>query len=488
MAEESEWIYRVEGNNNVVFSNSKSNQVLRIRKLARRKRHASVPTRNEDFGSAEMDYLVNVVYKLLDGLNVHYKAEQLSVSPQLLDKLSAVISHNRPAELNGRVNLDESATHALLMPDFCRSCLPQSVSPRDHRLVNEDNSPIISVELRPKSCYIPTSLNERNGSRGMCLSCSRKVSLERKPDAAEQSMYCPFDLFSHDSARIQRALRDMIACPQRHLSVRRNDDIIFSQSLAASRNARCGDFFEENVSPIFGRGGTSAFLNLVGRSLRQKIAERPLLKSRSSVSVHCRRKDGIVAEQNGSECNAVPNGSEYDTGEENGMCILDFLSAVKNMCDVPLSEVQRMNDEIQAYVSANEKDAALLSLNLPYNTDVWRRAATLPGHNSDSTLDNQSSSSKLRQLESYADSLRRYTIARAFTCCSLIISFSKLREIDDSNQQNGSFCVEDGYGDSYLCSIAILDLYKEPPNRIDHYCSQTKEFLSVLNDDHKCDP
>ena len=71
-------------------------------------------------------------------------------------------------------------------------------------------SPVLSVELRIKYCALGNDPEAR-----LCNSCHQMSQKRRSPGFS----YCPYELFSGDRARMVRAVRRLLATPDKYLLV-----------------------------------------------------------------------------------------------------------------------------------------------------------------------------------------------------------------------------------------------------------------------------
>lgn len=177
--------FKNEGNSHLVLGVGDTGTVLRLVK-----REAGGKQQSEMEAVARFSNLVMrpVLGPFLPPVQV------LQLSPEQLEAASSVVSAS-----TGR-GVDLSSRRALLMEDALALPPPPS-SPA---------SPVLSVELRIKYCALGNDTEGR-----LCNSCHQMSQKRRSPGFS----YCPYELFSGDRARMVRALRRLLATPDKYLMV-----------------------------------------------------------------------------------------------------------------------------------------------------------------------------------------------------------------------------------------------------------------------------
>ena len=496
---EQQWFYRGEGNNNVIFTNKSNNRVLRLPKV--RKRQYNKPLAQPKKSQChEIEFLENVVYKILQDVQVHYKGEKMFLSKDLIGQLSNQMKGKRPDQFKDE-ELDESIKYGLVLPNFCKLVSP--LTNHHHHFsfsVSQlQSTPTISVELRPKTCYFPEFEKEPCPEiKDKCFFCLRKLYEKIKQPESLQTKYCPRDLYSGDSYRIKRALRDLISCPQHYFSVRINDEGVFSNSVLVQRSSKdliCGSkrkfsrqVFDQVVSNHFGEKGREAFLNVLCDAVQTSVVVNNCseIKHLPTPKHHCRRKhqnDSFSAPAN------ARHGSSIDR-HGSSMDILTFLATIHHMRYLPLRNVINLHKKVKTHLEIHEEDAERLSLEFPYNVGSWEKVTKIldskPTNGINSVQDAFKSRTCDLQVTEAAETLRRFIIGRGFSCCSLIITLQKLDHDNFITSQqnlnkNGTIITSDGYGNSYVTSLSIVDLYKDFPTPLEKYYRREADMITFLN-------
>ena len=473
-----QWYYRAEGNNNVIFTDISNSIFLRLPKIDRASQN-HVPVRSQTSEMThEIEFLEHVVYKILQDVHIHYKGRKMPLTRDFIHSLSKQMHDKRPERYKSQ-KLDESTEYGLLLPNFCKllakempaSYLYPSISSKPF------SSPTISVELRPKTCYFPEFAKQVCPEiRDKCFFCLRKLYNEIRQPEVMQTKYCPLDLYSGSRARIKRALFDLISCPQRYFSVRVNDEDAFSNVTLRERASKTNatgpkkffnrSCFDQTVSSHFGQNGREGFLNVVS-----EVLQAPVLNNfNESVHLpeskrHCRRKRHSLNENHNS--NSSRNSS-----------ILAILATVHRMRYLPLQDLVKLHEKVKSHVEIHQEDAELLSLQSPYNVRSWEKAAKLSNTGGQHGF---LSKNNLEAVEA-AEKLRRFKIGRGFSCCSLIITLQKIESSTGCRREvTNSIVVSDGFGNKYLASISIVDLYKDLPTKVETYRDREVNMIEILN-------
>jgi len=488
----SEWEYRAEGNNNIVFANANSPYLLRLPKACNSGSEIPVTSCNE------MEFLENVVYGILDKYSLHFRARKVRVTRQFLEELSLQLRSVTRPKSHCDHKLDETASYGMVMANFCKSVLQvpdiNASEGAYNPCVPQSCAPVISIELRPKSCYIPSFLQQPcSFVQGKCFFCLTKIYQRLYQPSKPHTEYCPFDLYSSDKKRMKRALLDFIAGPQRYFSVRINDEVVqFTQF--RNESARCGkpvenlDILSAVLNQAYDKGSAcrrelESFLSVVCNILQAPIGARVSSSASAICQPHCRREPQRVS---------LPGETGHTSSSTN---VLQLLSDIQSMRDVPINVIKETDEKLQQHLVEHPEDSAIASLDAPYDAELWKTSMCQARHSSCCKAAAEDKSVFLREqaqteteVFELASRLRRFIVARIFSCCSLILSFQRLqREQADNFQRTSlsrslkSFIVSDEFDNKYIAAIAILDLYKDPPHQISKYCQRDLKILSNLN-------
>ncbi|KAJ2460264.1 hypothetical protein GGF42_000950 [Coemansia sp. RSA 2424] len=323
--EPSDWRYKGEGNENMVFSYRGGNAdirgwLLRLSKCdAATSANVSATHKLDDAQRkrANVAYATSVIGPLL-GAEYILAQRLVKLEPEFLRRLQEACEPLRPAHRVHR-QIDQMQGVGVLMPNAFRG------TPAGGSASQRAQS--VTVELKPKWGFMPSlasvSLHSSVKAR-VCRYCMHQLTKHASQDI---SCFCPLDLFSGDRHRIVRALDCLAQSPQNNLRVFVDDHLAID---------RLGKVSEECVPQW--------------EALRDCIADIVLKEPLFSRLKQCQRMldsldiEGILplytrAVQSGSLANVQPSTN-------------DWLAAVANY-------LQRMEDTSLTVAEAGDKQAIL---------------------------------------------------------------------------------------------------------------------------------
>ncbi|KAI8817001.1 inositol-pentakisphosphate 2-kinase [Fimicolochytrium jonesii] len=194
------WKYKHEGNANVVFTYTGSQPPLEGHVLRVRKSDDTSET-PMSLGD-EQGFQERVIGPLVGGDYVA-KTRLVKVTPDFLQALSTAFAALRPEARRNR-DLDLRQEFVALIPDL-------TVAGTDGR----DGGEAITVEIKPKWGFLPTSPNINPVKLHTCRYCMHQHYKQHIPP----SEFCPLDLYSGDQRRVAKAVDALVRCPQNNLRV-----------------------------------------------------------------------------------------------------------------------------------------------------------------------------------------------------------------------------------------------------------------------------
>ncbi|KAG5893288.1 hypothetical protein JTB14_014301 [Gonioctena quinquepunctata] len=224
----SEWIYRGEGNMNVVISFPKLGKILRIRKTNRPKSLIEwLLIWISDFlywywGKGVEEELrdlkfYSTVMRPMVGRKYTSEAHQVVLTRKQIQILQNELSKYRP---DFRKHKILQYGRASLFDDF--AFIPQDEYEYLPFQVSEDT---FAVELKPKQGWRP--LSEKHFPA--CLFCMKQYLKLQNKKIDKRSEYCPEDLFSGDEKRMRSAIKSLIRNPQNNFQVFKNGTLIYGE-------------------------------------------------------------------------------------------------------------------------------------------------------------------------------------------------------------------------------------------------------------------
>ncbi|RIB04632.1 inositol-pentakisphosphate 2-kinase [Gigaspora rosea] len=196
------WKYKAEGNVNVVLVFIGKNErffgtVLRLRKTIISNQDTSIDNETFEDQHLSVSYASSVIGPLL-GDEYISKSILLKVPQTFLKELSKAILPMRP-ENRIYKDIDFNQHYGILT--------------YDHTIFASDTNPTLSIELKPKWAFLPSSPFINSEKFHSCRFCMHKYFKKKV------SNYCPLDLFSLDEVRLKRAIKELLSNPNNNLKM-----------------------------------------------------------------------------------------------------------------------------------------------------------------------------------------------------------------------------------------------------------------------------
>ncbi|TQD96102.1 hypothetical protein C1H46_018245 [Malus baccata] len=284
----ADWAYRGEGAANLVLAYTGSSpafigKVMRLQKARINGSKASnsptaltahelllwkdvddiVATSNKEL--ACQLYVKHVMSPLLGSAYVD-AGTRVPVSREFLESVEKNVISQRPASRVDATKVDTQSDTVLLMSDH-------SLFPR----VTQEVEPCISVEIKPKCGFLPSSkfIDEGNSIKRSITRFRMHQALKfHDGEVSEYSEYDPLDLFSGSKDRIHKAIKDLFSTPQNNFRVFLNGSLIFGGlgGGAHSTNLAIRGAFEDALKGVIQGGDgkrTKSFLQLVAETVHK---------------------------------------------------------------------------------------------------------------------------------------------------------------------------------------------------------------------------
>jgi hypothetical protein len=215
----SEWVYRGEGAANLVVAYGGEDArwqgtVLRIRKKKYGTPAAGLPLDapvGENACERSREFLLREVVQRI-GSEFVLPGAIVDVDRTFLEDIQTACLPMRPEDRVQVSGIDTKAGAAWLLPDLCS---PNALSGEDQRTC------FLSVEIKPKSSVLPDAAQVSHAVKSeVSRFVMMQISKVKAGKAERASSYDPLDLFSGESARMQRAVYGLLREPQNNLAIR----------------------------------------------------------------------------------------------------------------------------------------------------------------------------------------------------------------------------------------------------------------------------
>ncbi|KAI8324701.1 DUF941-domain-containing protein [Martensiomyces pterosporus] len=231
----SEWVYKGEGNENAVFSYAGNDPELRGWLLRLSKCKAGADAGSSGPNTAEIQKKLDAVAYSRDVIGTligsKYVLPQtlVSVSSEFLSRLSTAADGDRPGHRKHK-QIDVWQGVATLTPDMLFSSFEIASG------MEQKHAQTVTVELKPKWGFLPTSRHISKHSAVKLRVCRYCMHQYLKHDGERVSQFCPLDLFSGNRSRILHALDCLSASPQNNLRIFVNGHSIVSGDSSAEHS------------------------------------------------------------------------------------------------------------------------------------------------------------------------------------------------------------------------------------------------------------
>nr|XP_023021776.1 inositol-pentakisphosphate 2-kinase isoform X1 [Leptinotarsa decemlineata] len=439
----SEWIYRGEGNMNVVISLPKLGKILRIRKTDRPKSLIEwLVLWISDFlywywgkgVEEEMRDLkfYSTVMRPMVGRKYTSEAHQVVLTRKQIQILQNELSKYRPEFRKhkilqyGRASLfDDYAFMPLDEYDY----LPFQMS--------EDT---FAVELKPKQGWRPFSEKHYPA----CVFCMKQYLKLESKKISKLSEYCPEDLFSGDEIRMKRAIKSLISNPQNNFQVFKNGTLVYGEKSALDFSHIVHSLFEDHNEDQ--ERLIDEFCELVRQSLVTNIMNVDFVE-------HCEEKlfcewNKII--QQSSAQSALPRG-----------CVLEKILSIQ-MLDTEGSfyyEKLLHREDIKDWNYIN------MLLDKIDNKHVCLKCLIMMLGDTN------------RSQEEMDLAFIPYLISVIMKDCSLMVTLKRIQE-DISDNLELKNIIKTNYG-YFLVNIGVFDLYPKRLSSIKMHCKRNKNILDA---------
>ncbi|KAK9498179.1 hypothetical protein O3M35_004052 [Rhynocoris fuscipes] len=236
-----QWIYRGEGNANLVISLPKEKVIVRLQKLEYdviisssllEEREKQLMRDVEFYRKVMISFLGTAFFHppILARINEH---EVFEIDKKLFT-IRPKFRLSKGIRL-GLVSIHPDYTH---LPPVVNTLPPTIIYNESHLIM--ETSPTYCIEIKPKQGWIPL-LDRKHPKCTFCMNQYLKVMKKR---VLGISQYCPLDLFSGNILRMKRAIRNLLLNPQNNLKIFKNGNLVLSDDCELSYLEVLIDFFQ----------------------------------------------------------------------------------------------------------------------------------------------------------------------------------------------------------------------------------------------------
>ncbi|XP_031787755.1 inositol-pentakisphosphate 2-kinase isoform X2 [Nasonia vitripennis] len=212
-------VYRGEGNANLVVALPSERKVIRLRKSA-----CGAESSPEEEDCLRVRREVDFIRAVISGFLGCYVCEPeiLHCDQAEIARLSEKIRLDRPESRRGK---DVVGGYATKFPDY--TFLPEHLS-------EFSSKPTFCVEIKPKQGFICKA--DRQFRK--CPYCLTQYYKIHTGSTKAPSAYCPFDLFSGETERMNRALAALLHSPQNNFKIFKDGSVVYDEKVAGEESLR----------------------------------------------------------------------------------------------------------------------------------------------------------------------------------------------------------------------------------------------------------
>ncbi|GAB1598487.1 inositol-pentakisphosphate 2-kinase-like isoform X1 [Argonauta hians] len=461
MAVNEHWIYRGEGNVNMVLSDIKHKKVYRFVKTdlkCENNVEHNIDRADQIHCKLQrtVDYVKEVMQPLLSSVYV--------ISPLLekipigfAEKVNRAIKKARPAHRKGK-DIDFAAQAALVLPDFCYVFQPNCIS--SLHSITVPCPATISIEIKPKSGFIPISNYIKNPIKfKVCKFCMRSHLKSKGGMWLEQSRYCPIDLFSGNPTRVRHAIHELLNTPQNNLKICKNGVEVYSEYVKEDLTEILEDFFGDRVQNA-GNANLSCldvFINLVVDALHCPMD--------TCTPIYCASHKSQNQEQrclNSTYRSSTDKDSHYYFPRG---CILEKILSVQYLDDMDIEGIYPLYQQLQKHFQKYPEDRKKYCLDGPYRGDNWYVVSN----------NNNIEAAGISDILYTMIKVKQFLVAQTVKDCSIILAMQRQ---DHCSEISGVPHLTDCFGQPYKHSLAIIDLDPKSFEKIPVYMKEDENIVN----------
>lgn len=327
------WLYRGEGNANLVITLPHDKIILRFEKCNDELKDSSnIVSEREQKLKRDILFYKQIIVPFMGKVFLQPPTLAL-INEEEIAVLNRELLNQRPKY---RLNKAVCYPLATLHPDY--TYLPPIFDQRERKngFVSNNSEPqnnIYCIEIKPKQGWVyPT--DKRHPKCTYCLNQYLKLKKKR---VQRISHYCPLDLFSGDMPRMKRALKNLLVTPQNNLKIFQNGKLIYSDDFKGDFVKILRDWLEPNQN-----GKKLCFTRLVDKwsdllanALLRELSEEPAYSLLST----CDQQVNQNGPLEGSPLFGIMEPCDWSTGVLPNNCILNKILTMQKLQDMPFSTV-----------------------------------------------------------------------------------------------------------------------------------------------------
>jgi len=399
-------VYRAEGNANMVVAIQGTGMVLRLPK-------SKMGETCEPEKLLAMEKFINSI------LNPRLGDFTPFVSVVVLDKeqletIRTTVTSFRPEK---RLSKNIYSPYALVMNDQC------------YLAENDGKYPIISVEIKPKQGFL-----SQNNNGQTCNFCIKQNYLSKTgKDGGLKSKYCPLDLFSGNSTRMERAIESLMEIPKNNLRIFMDGTLLHDENSTKKCDTMITELFQSR----------SAFR----RTLLEMLTSDT---SAGELSINGHNQEFSIKEETKALSRRDKLSCHNDTETLPKNCVLDRILRLQT-CSTSDVEAEKLVKNITFHGINKEEIQKIIS--------------------GDDQIPDDFSEEATKNILT----LQQYCMSVTAKDLSIILTLSQ-KDVKDESEDSNQIIVDDKI---FRYKLSIIDLDQKSLNKIPHYIENKRLWSSI---------
>lgn len=425
------WLYKGEGNANLVITLPHDKAILRFEKCNYGIENISDTIMREKKLKRDVLFYKKIIVPFMGKvfiepptLGIINKEEVMCLDKELFNQ--------RPKY---RLTKGIFYEHVTVHPDY--TYLPPILSQCNYKngeINQETLGSTYCVEIKPKQGWVYPA-DRRHPKCTYCLNQYLKIKKKR---VLRLSKYCPLDLFSGERSRMKRALRNLLITPQNNLKIFQNGKLIYSDDFKGNYVNILTDWLEpkENGKQLNSERLLDKWSELLTDALLRELSEEPGYNL--FFSDHEFKNKHILSEE--SPLSKVIEPCDWSTCVLPSNCILNRILMMQKLQDAPFSSIYKLFCEKKKIEGDyNYVEKLLESIDPP-------------------------------------DLVEKYLLSTTAKDCSIFIALQQTQ----FKTKNKLHYIEDSDGMSFCMNIGISDIDPKPLSCIEKHYKRDQHVVDTI--------
>lgn len=317
------------------------------------------------------------------------------------------------------------------------NCFPQIgfLSYLPNQIKNyKSNEPTYCIEIKPKQGWVYPA--DRHHPK--CTYCLNQFVKFKKKRISRKSEYCPLDLFSGNLSRMKKAIRNLIITPQNNLKIFKNGDVVYSDETKRNISEILSEWLEpQNKNNSFNEERLlDKWVSLVAEALMKQLTEEPAF----DLTLINNKTESKNYNKNASPLRGIIEPCDWSPSILPNNCILNRILMMQKLQELDFASLY----DIYCNKKSTEGDYDYVDRLLYYSEP--------PGD------------------------IERYLLSTTAKDCSIFIAFQHTMFKSD----NSLHSIQDYDGTMYWMNVGISDIDPKPLSCIEKHFKRDKDVVEAV--------